>query len=344
MRRFGIAGLLLVLLGAGLFLWLRAETRHPPRIPVLMYHKIGDAVDSPWWVRARDFDEQLRTLREQGYTSILPSRLAAYRRWGRPLPAKPCIITFDDGYLNCLEVAEPLLKRHGFTAVCYLITGAVADAPADRQTREGAPILTWPEVRAMARRGVVAFGGHTRGHANLRALGPRAAEEIESCYRDLRKKGGFEPEGFCYPFGQFADGTPALVRKAGFTTAVTCEDGFVETARAPDLFRLPRLAVMGGWHEFAVGPARREAGRLTVTLAKQSRHLSLVPVLVGRDGQGRPVSSAGAAPVRFSAEPVTVGFEVPAAVAPGAWVLELWDAFRVLRYYRGPLEEGAGAP
>ena len=136
----------------------------------------------------QDFEQHLRSLREAGYTSILPADLRAHRRWGKRLPDRPLIITFDDGYLSTIETAEPLLKQYGFTAIVYLITGLIAESPGDRQFYERAPCMTWPEVKAAHARGTLAFGGHTRNHVNV-ALAERPEEEKRACRVDIMRHG-----------------------------------------------------------------------------------------------------------------------------------------------------------
>lgn len=325
---------MLALMGvAGLCLWLQ-RTR-PVDVPILMYHRIGDDYDSPWWVTVRDFEAQLASLQEQGYTSIFPSRLAAHQRWGWPLPRKPVIITLDDGYLNALENAEPLLRKYGFTAVCYLITGMVSETPATRKSWEGTPLLSWPEVRAMQKRGIIRFGGHSRSHLNLRAMADPSGE-ISGCYRDLRKKGGFRPEGFCYPSGQFKAETLACVAKARFTTAVTCEDGVARMEPGTRLLELPRVVVMGGWHRFQT---RRQAGTgIAVEVSKEGRPLEVSPRLAW-SGASLPSKSGWLPPVQVSSVPLVLKWPGPEAENSGFPVLELWDNYHVVRFFRHVYDE-----
>lgn len=302
------------------------------RVPVLMYHRIGDAEDSPWWVTPGDFANQLRCLREQGYQSIVPSDLAAHQRWGWPLPPKPVLITFDDGYLTTLENAEPLLKKEGFRAVCYLITGKVSESPGTRQAWEGTPLLTWPEVRDMEKRGTVVFGGHSRNHANLRALADPWAE-ISGCYRDLKKKGGFKPEGFCYPYGQYKDTTEACVVRAKFTTAMTCDDGIAETTPTLNLFELPRVAVMGGRHRFQGHAIAGDGGHISVCVSKEGRRLEVCPRLVW-PGEAANSQQGWLTPVQLSEVPALLTWDLSKPVALGDPVLELWDNFHMIRYWQ----------
>ena len=160
-------------------LWLRAGQRATRPVPVLMYHAVGDTADSPWCVPVDTFRSQIASLRELGYATILPSDLAARRKWGKPLPRKPVVITFDDGYLCNLSIIEPILKENGFRAVIFLITALVSETDAGRREYEGKKCLAWPEVSAMQKRGTFVFGGHSHSHANLAAMGDPLHDILE---------------------------------------------------------------------------------------------------------------------------------------------------------------------
>jgi peptidoglycan/xylan/chitin deacetylase (PgdA/CDA1 family) len=227
----------------------RAEAKRQACVPILMYHEIGARADSPWCVPEETFRAQMASLREQGFQTILPSDLAAHLRRGKPLPRKPIVLTFDDGYLSNLNIVEPILKEHGFRALVYLITSQVAETTAGRKQYEGKDCLVWPEALAMQKRRIIAFGGHAHTHNNL-AVDGQAAFQITECYRQLARHGISAPYAFCYPHGQQNQATRRLVREAGFQTAVVCEDTVALIAPAVDLFALPRVSVMGGKHDF----------------------------------------------------------------------------------------------
>jgi len=316
--------------------WLYLQRARPISVPILMYHRIGNEVDSPWWVTVQDFENQLQSLREQGYTSVWPSELAAHQRWGWPLPAKPIVLTFDDGYLNLMEQAEPLLRKYGFKGVSYLITGRVGDTAEKRQQWEGTPLLIWPEVRAIQQRGTIRFGGHSRTHPNLRALAD-SRQEIASCYRDLRRKGGLTPEGFCFPFGQYKDETLAGLRRAKFVTATTCEDGIAEIKPGATLLELPRVTVMGGWHRFRFHPQPGTTGGMDVGISKEGRALDVTPKLIWGDGSWRWLP-----PVHITSLPMVISCASSDGRVHPDPVLELWDNCRLIRYGRAVLSDASG--
>lgn len=220
----------------------------PLDVPVLMYHGVEpDPGASVWSVSTNDFDRQLADLAAQGYTTILPGDLARARRGWRRLPPKPIILTFDDGLYNNLLYAEPLLRRHGFLAVCYLIVDRTGDGPAARRDWRGQPCLTWPEVTAMQRRGTFSFGVHSLGHT------PNPSDEARTvaAARDrFIERTGHRPDAFCYPHGQAPDVLREAVGTAGFTTAMICEDTWHVFSQTNDLLRIPRVSVYGGTHDF----------------------------------------------------------------------------------------------
>lgn len=102
--------------------------------------------------------------------------------------------------------------------------------------------LTWAQIREMHDSGVIEFGGHTHRHLIVgRCTTETAREEIQLSHRRLADELGTVPTLFAYPNGQPGDYTAesaALLREAGYTSAVTMSPGFVSAAC--DRFAIPR--------------------------------------------------------------------------------------------------------
>ncbi len=297
-------------------------------VPILMYHHIGPVEDSPWWVPADVFERQMRSLRDQGYASILPSDLAAHRRRGRPLPPRPVILTFDDGSLDALAVAEPILARYGFRGIVYLVTDCVGESPEERRQFEGSDCLVWPEVRAMRARGTLAFGGHGGRHVNL-AVERDPFPPVRECFEALEKNAGFRPDSFCYPHGQYNERAMEAVRRAGFTTAMACEDAVARTGSGMNPLALPRVSVMGGRHRFGVVRARdREApGEVVARVSHTGIPLAVAPLL-----KSAP-SAAWWLPARELGNGAETEWRWRLGTVPApddGLSLELWDRHRLL--------------
>jgi peptidoglycan/xylan/chitin deacetylase (PgdA/CDA1 family) len=198
-------------------------------------------------------------------------------------------------------------------------------------------MLSWVDVRAMQGRGTIAFGGHTRSHANLRAMKDPYAE-IRACYEDILRIGGFKPAGFCYPYGQYNEQTPSAVAKAGFITAVTCVDGAVETGPDLKLLELPRVSIMGGIHRYhAEHVAASQPGSLAVRVWKEGRPMELRPRLVWSNHASRP-DEGWLSRVLIADQPVMLTWTLPVPELSGAPVLELWDNLRVMKMFQTPLK------
>ncbi len=72
----------------------------PVRVPILMYHKIGDALYSQYWNTTDMLRAQLTALKAYGYTALTCQELMDIRAGLAPAPAKPILLTFDGGYQN----------------------------------------------------------------------------------------------------------------------------------------------------------------------------------------------------------------------------------------------------
>src|SRR5579859_5441981 len=108
-----------------LALWLRTRTPSP-WLPVLTYHRFAsprttglfdDGVED---TTPEAFDRQLSLL-ERWFTILELEDLLAFRA-GKLLPPNPVFVTFDDGYKDGLDVALPILQRHGVKATFFVAT------------------------------------------------------------------------------------------------------------------------------------------------------------------------------------------------------------------------------
>lgn len=302
----------------------------PVKLPILMYHRIGEGGGSAWWVPADRFEAQLRSLRGQGYASVLPGDLVAYRRWGWRLPAKPVMITFDDGYRNLLTEAEPRLKALGFRAICYLPTAFIAADDASRLSLEGTPCLTWDEVRAMERRGTIMFGVHGHRHINL-AVERDPAVEVRAARAAFRRGAGHTPRDFCYPFGQENPTVVEAVRRAGFRTATVCADAQAELGADTEMLLLPRVSVFGGRPVFTVSGWASVSREASACVANTGVRMPVRPRLLWRDGAAVEHSDWGEE-FDASAAIVTCRWSLATMPATGAAPrVEIWDRLGVLR-------------
>jgi len=199
-------------------------------IPILMYH------DTP-----ADFDAQLSTIQNRGYTTIKPSQLAAALEGRGTLPSKPVLITFDDGFSNQVSAFESL-RRRNMLATYYIITSGERSrwcVGASRRYQDplqppggcGDSYMNWNEIKRLDASGIITIGAHTVDHANLASLSPADQEyEIVRSKTEIESRLGHPIRDFAYPYGAFTSATVEMVRRAGFETAVTTIPGVIQTS------------------------------------------------------------------------------------------------------------------
>lgn len=211
------------------------------RVPILMYHYVSrppanaDIYRRDLSVTPERFAEHLRYLHDTGYTPITLDDLLYALSEGRPLPQKPVILTFDDGYADTYENAFPLLRAFGFTGHFFIITDFVD------QGRAG--YLSWPQIEEMSAAGQ-RFGSHSRDHPNLsnqpvdylvwQALGSKEAIEEHL---------GYHPRWITYPSGKYDRETIAVYHSAGYWGGLTTQQGATHTL--DEIFELHRVRVRG---------------------------------------------------------------------------------------------------
>ncbi len=216
--------------------WIRQA-----QVPILMYHYVSvppagsDVYRRDLSVSPELFRSHLQAMADAGYTTISMYDLVGHLNQGEPLPEKPVILTFDDGYRDNYENAFPLLAEFGMTGMFFVVSDYMD---------EGNPLyLSWDMAREMQAAGMF-IESHGRNHASLRnrnddylvwqALG--SAETIE---HEL----GVRPRFITYPFGHYDRNTIRIFESAGFWGGVTIIAG--ATHSTDNLFQLRRVRVRG---------------------------------------------------------------------------------------------------
>lgn len=210
-----------------------AMVSKPEGFPILEYHQVTDAPLDPdfeiYNVPPAEFAEQLDYLQSEGYTTITVKDYVMAVRGYKPLPEKPIILTFDDGYADNYTEMLPILEAHGMTAVVYVITNEL-----------GKPgYLTFDELKDMERRGLE-IGSHTSDHLPL--------TELDETFkrRQLRESkiylewSGLQPIcSLSYPNGAFDEELEELLREENYLAAVTGEAGLNTPETNPfELYRV----------------------------------------------------------------------------------------------------------
>lgn len=218
-----------------------AEILARPQVPVLCYHQIREwtssdgQVGKDYIVKPAEFKSQMKMLADSGYNTILPDQLYDYLAYGKKLPAKPIMLTFDDTKLDQYTVALPELKKHGFKGVFFIMTVSL-----------GRPnYLSKAQVKELSDLGHE-IGSHTYDHQNVKKYqGEDWVTQIEKPTKTLQEITGKDVKYFAYPFGLWNKEAIPELKKRGFTSAYILAEKRDEN---DPLYTIRRIIASGYWN------------------------------------------------------------------------------------------------
>lgn len=272
---------------------------------ILMYHRVAPASHGGGdglRVTPERFAAQLQYLRSHGYTPVRLSDVVAYVRHQISLPPQAVTITFDDGYEDVYRYAFPLLKRYGFYATIFVVTGDVGEQNYWDQPAYAPRVLaTWDELKQMADSGWVEIGSHTVTHPHLDACtSARVQWELSLSRQLIWQHLGKTARYLSYPYGAVSPLVLRLARRAGYEAAVTTIQGRAQ-ALAGDPLLLPRIRVLGSYNLDQLALALDDPVTLTKPVVPTLR-IRLARRLAGLswpDLTGLGSGSAADAPLRY---------------------------------------------
>ena len=121
-----------------------------------MYHQVGDfppmKAHRSTYCHYKSFARQMAYLHWLGYKVIALEEALNGLFGGGTLPDRSVVLTFDDGYENFNEYAFPVLKRYGFPATVFLVSGLLGDKARwlEADGRLGARLMDVETIRALS--------------------------------------------------------------------------------------------------------------------------------------------------------------------------------------------------
>lgn len=224
------------------------------RLLVLCYHAIedqsADPVLAPYGVPPASFANQLDSFARRGFNFVSPAQVAAFLDHDSPLPRRPILLTFDDGYESLLETARDILQPRGIPALVFAVT-AMKTATNEWDLPYGARRLNLlkpdqlRDLTALA----VEVGSHSRTHRELPSMAdPEKEQELAGSADDLIALGLPRPRFLAYPFGAVDEASRSAARDAGYLAAFSCRAAWMD--RDSDRYALPRIVILSsdtGW-------------------------------------------------------------------------------------------------
>ncbi|MGN0178737.1 MAG: polysaccharide deacetylase family protein [Monoglobaceae bacterium] len=228
-------------------------------LPVLMYHSIcsSSGKQGKFIVSETGLEQDLKYISDNGYTSVSAAQIIDFVYNGTPLPEKPILLTFDDGYYNNYCYAFPLLKKYNSKAVISII-GKYTDIYSE--TEEENPLyshITWDEAREMCESGLVeienhSYNSHTtdkgrngtkkkKGESEA-AYAEYISSDIGKLQEEIHANLGYTPQLFAYPFGSVSEASYDILKQMGFKMTLSCEEkvNYLKTGDTDGIYMLGR--------------------------------------------------------------------------------------------------------
>ena len=240
-----------------------AYAKTPPEnsieLPILMYHHLtkGSSPTGPFTITVDAFRADLNWIFSQGYTPILVRDLIDYTENGTPLPPRPIMITFDDGYESFYAYAYPILQELNCKAE-FAIVGQYVDQYTEQEDHHVTySHSNWAQLREMQESGLVEIQNHSynlhinnggrQGSKKLPGEDPKAYRSMltsdlgklqEKCLEQI----GVAPNAFVFPFGHISSEAFDVAKSLGMKAALTCEEKInYLTGNPEELYRLRRF-------------------------------------------------------------------------------------------------------
>ncbi len=229
-------------------------------VPIIMYHSILTDTNKSgkFVITPKQFEEDLLFIKENGYEPIFMQDLINYVYKGTPLPEKPIILTFDDGYYNNYLYILPLLKKYEMKAVISIV-GIYTDLYT--QNEDVSPEyshLSWDNVSEMMDSGLVEFQNHSYNfHSTDKGRNgskKKLTESLEDYKRilsdDLKilqnefiEHTGYCPTTYTYPFGAISLASTEIIKDLGFLASLSCENktNYIKAGDKDGLYLLNRF-------------------------------------------------------------------------------------------------------
>ncbi|MBE6689639.1 MAG: chitin deacetylase [Ruminococcaceae bacterium] len=236
-------------------------------VTVLTYHNFSDIpVDNDMTVTVAAFENQLRGMKDMGYTAITMRELINYAEYGNDLPEKPLLITLDDGYESNYLMAYEVLKKLDMPAVISVVGWSVGKTTRLDGTTPITPHFSWETAKKMYESGLIEIQNHSYDmhstpfdsplfnpdgrYGVLSVIGESEADYRRKLKADVYKNKylietnvGNNNVLFCYPYGLKNDITESVLKELGFKITMTTKKGVNYIRPGSSLYSLNRITV-----------------------------------------------------------------------------------------------------
>ena len=236
------------------------KTMEPVEMVVLMYHSVNskESRSNDYVITPNAFEADLKYIKDNGYTTVTMVDIISFVEDCVPLPEKPIMITFDDGYYNNYLHVFPLLEKYESRVVLSII-GIESDKYSELlEYHENYSHATWPQIKEMHASGLVEFQNHSYDMHKLDT--PRRGASINegetvACYQESLKEDmtalqecykehlDYVPTTYTYPFGRISEASYDVMEDMGFKASFDVQGRIYKCipGDSSSLYRIPRF-------------------------------------------------------------------------------------------------------
>jgi peptidoglycan/xylan/chitin deacetylase (PgdA/CDA1 family) len=214
-------------------------------VPVLVYHNFNPKIPGTMSITPDKFETQLKWLKENGYTVIPLKNLVHYLLGNNiTLPAKPVVITADDGWESVYTYMAPLVRKYQIPVTLFIYPTVISKARH---------YMTWSQLKELAQTGLFDLQGHTYWHPNFKQekkrLSPTEYEKLVHIQlfdskKILENKLGTKITLLAWPYGIYDDYLEQEAAKAGYIMAFSIDARHTTKSQKP--MAQPRYMMVAG--------------------------------------------------------------------------------------------------
>lgn len=227
-------------------------------VPIIMYHSIlkDPSRSNKYTVTPAVLEEDLKYIKDKGYTTVTIADLISYVYDDSPLPEKPIVLTFDDGHYNNYGYLFPLLEKYNMKAVISIVGSYTDKFTETDEANLNYSYLRWKDIKELMDTGRIEFQNHTYNlHSNTgKRIGTKKIKgETDEHYKSILKDDilklqqefeentNYTPKCFTYPFGGISNASLDIIKELGFKASLSCEQGINKLTKNPNsLYLLKR--------------------------------------------------------------------------------------------------------
>ena len=249
--------LLVTLLTVGISIVI-ANSEDYIEVPIIMYHSIlkDPSRSNKYTVTPTVLEEDLKYIKDKGYTTVTITDLISYVYDNKPLPEKPIVLTFDDGHYNNYGYLFPLLEKYDMKAVISIVGSYTDKFTETDEANLNYSYLRWKDIKELMDTGRIEFQNHTYNlHSNTgKRIGTKKIkgetdehyknvleEDILKLQQEFKENTNYIPQCFTYPFGGISNASLDIIKELGFKASLSCEQDINKLTKNPNsLYLLKR--------------------------------------------------------------------------------------------------------